>query len=301
MYVSIQMPARAVRAKPRRAAPGPATWSMFWRDFAPVGEVQERCFIPPDARPAVDLHWADFANRLPPDAHVLDIACGAGIVGRKLLAARADLQVAGIDWADVPVRREAGLTLHPHIAMESLPFPDRSFDAAVSLFGIEYGRIAETARELGRVLKPGACFSFLVHHRDSAIACEGSHRRQAVQELLSGKVRHAFLSGNDAGLAQQRQSFRTRFPDAPTVHLVLDHLRRSLVRTRAERHAIWQEVDDNLSPEAGLLVHLERSAKSAAELGAWLEPLLSLMASVGVSIERGRSGHPIAWHVSGTR
>jgi SAM-dependent methyltransferase len=274
---------------------------MFWRKFAPVGEVQERCFIPPDARPTVDLHWADFANRLPPDARVLDIACGAGIVGRKLLAARADLQVTGIDWADVPVRREPGLALHPHIAMESLPFPDRSFDAAVSLFGIEYGKIAETARELGRVLKPGACFSFLVHHRDSAIACEGSHRRRAVQELLSGKVRYAFMSGSDAGLAQQRQSFRTRFPDAPTVHLVLDHLRRSLVRTRAERYAIWQEVDDNLSPEAALLVHLQRSAKSAAELGAWLEPLLALMASVGVSVQRGRSGQPIAWHVCGTR
>jgi SAM-dependent methyltransferase len=274
---------------------------MFWRDFAPVGEVQERCFIPPDARHGVDLHWTDFADGLPLGAQVIDIACGAGIVGRKLLAARPDLRVTGIDWADVPIRHEVGLTLHPNVSMESLPFPDRSFDAAISLFGIEYGKITETARELERVLKPDALFSFLVHHRDSAIVREGSVRRKAVQELLSGKMRNAFLSGNDAGLVQQRQGFRARFPDTPTVNLVVDHLRRNVARTRAERHAIWHDVDDNLTPEAALLVHLERSAKSPAELGAWLEPLLSRMTSVSVSVQRVRSGQPIAWLVSGTR
>jgi SAM-dependent methyltransferase len=300
MFVSIQMPStRSVPAIRRRAETGPATWTRFWREFAPVGQVQERCFIPPDARPAVDQHWARFARDLPRGAQVIDIACGAGIIGLQLLAERADLQVSGIDWADVPVSCEPGLTLHPHVSMESLPFPDRSFDAAISLFGIEYGKIADTARELERVLKPGAGFSFLIHHRDSAIVREGSQRRRAVQELLAGRMRNAFLSGNDAGIVQVCQSLATRFPDAPTVKLVADHLRRNIARARAERHAIWQDVDDNLTPEAALLIHLEKSAKSPAELGTWLEPLLTRMEFVSVSVQRSLSGQPIAWLVSG--
>ena len=290
-----------VRSGARQTGTGPAAWSMFWRDFAPVGQLQERCFIPPDARQAVDLHWASFANRLPQGARALDLACGAGVVGRQLLAARPDLHVTGIDWADVPVRHQPGLTLHPHVSMEALPFADRSFDAAISLFGIEYGKIADTAPELERVLKPGAAFSFLIHHRESAIVREGTLRQKAVQELLSARMRNAFLSGNEAGLATELQAFNSRFPAAPTEKLVADHLRRNIARTRAERHAIWQDVDDNLNPEAALLAHLDRSAKSAADLGTWLEPLLSLMASIGVSVQRSRSGQPIAWLVSGIR
>jgi hypothetical protein len=58
---------------------------------------------------------------------------------------------------------------------------------------------------------------------------------------------------------------------------------------------------DGLGPEIALLTHLERSAKSAVEMGNWLASLLPIMKTVSVSVLRRRSGQPIAWQVNGNR
>ncbi len=179
------MPLRAVQSRSppaggrRSGVAGPGTWSTFWHEFAAEGAPAERCHIPGEGRQAADAHWARFAERLPHGARVLDGGCGAGTIGRTLLGRRGDLAVTGVDWAELPGADVANLILMPSVRMEALPFGDACFDAAVSLFGIEYGDIDETARELGRVLRPGAPFSFLVHHVDSAILKEGVPRRRA--------------------------------------------------------------------------------------------------------------------------
>ena len=282
-------------------ATGQALWSTFWQEFNLQNVPHERCYIPGDGRPVVDRHWAHFADALPPGAHILDLACGAGIVGSTLLRRRADLRVTGVDWADVPMAPVPNLTIHPWVSMEALPFGDRSFDAAVSLFGIEYGTIDRTARELERVLKPGARFSFLVHHRDSEILREGGTRRRALRETLSGKMKAAFLAGNLAAVDLQRQRLKAQFPDEPSVNLLIDYLRRNVARTRAERQALWQKLADDFEPEVLLLSQLERSAKSATGMSAWLASLLSGMSLVSVSLLRRKAGEPIAWRVEGVR
>lgn len=285
----------------KRREAGAENWSRFWLEFCPADKPHEQCYVPEDGRDAVDRHWAHFANDLPRGARAIDLGCGAGTVGRQLLSHRNDLRVAGVDWARVPAPSQDHLTIHTPVSMEALPFGGGSFDAAVSLFGIEYGDIAGTARELERVLKAGARFSFLVHHRESEIVREGGARRRALRQLISGEMKRAFLSGNAGGLDQQRQELARQFPGQPMVKLVSDHFRRNIACTRMERQTIWQKLADDLDPEISLLLQLERSAKSAAEMAAWLAPLLSIMNVIGVSVLRGRSGRPIAWHVHGIR
>ena len=273
-------PARpfAPTGKPSPGAAGQSIWSRFWQDFSLENQPSDRCYIPGDGRDAVDRHWTRFADELPNGARVIDLGCGAGIAGNTLLRRRGDLEVAGVDLANVPVTRLANLTIHPWTNMEALPFGEGCFDAAISLFGVEYGDIGKTARELERVLKPGAAFSFLVHHHESEIAREGGARRRALRELIAGKLKAAFLAGDMKGIEQQRQRLREHYPREPAVSLFSEHYRRNVTRTRAERQALWQKLAAELDPEIALLLHLKRSAKAPAELGAWLVPLLSGMA-----------------------
>lgn len=282
-------------------AAGQSLWSTFWQDFCLENEVHERCHVPGDGRPAVDRHWARFADNLPGRAQVIDLGCGAGIVGRILLNRRADLRVTGVDWANVPAMNLANVTVHPGVSMEDLPFGDGCFDAAVSLFGIEYGNMEKTARELERVLKAGARFSFLVHHRESEVSREGTMRRRALRELLAGKMKAAFLAGNATGIDQQRRSLAKQFPAEPMIDIVSDYFLRNITSARAERQAMWHNLAIGLDPEIALLLLLERAAKSAAEMASWLASLLSAMTLVSVSVLRRSSGEPIAWNVSGIR
>jgi SAM-dependent methyltransferase len=285
----------------KRDAGGQSLWSSFWQEFCLENETQERCYIPGDGREVVDRHWTLFAHGLPSGAQVIDIACGAGIVGRALLDRRNDLHVDGIDWANVPTTSGPGLNVHPWVSMEALPFADDSFDAAVSLFGIEYGNVEKTARELERVLKVGACFSFVVHHRESEIVREGCARRKALRELISGRMKAAFLAGNPSAIDKQRLTLRAQYAGEPMVKLVSDHFIRNSARSRADRQAIWEKLANDLDPEIALLLHLERAAKSVDEMAAWLPSLLTVMNLVSVSVLRRRSGEPIAWEVRGTR
>jgi SAM-dependent methyltransferase len=283
------------------SAEDPGLWSTFWQEFCLENVPHERCHIPGDGRYVVDQHWAHFANILPRGAQVIDLGCGAGIVGRTLLNRRSDLRVTGIDFANVPTPAVENLTILPGVRMETLPFEDRHFDAAISLFGIEYGNIDQTARELGRVLKPGAHFSFLVHHLDSEIVGEGIYRRKALGQLLSARVRAAFLSGSMASIGLQIVRLREQFPGEPSIALFTNYLRHHAVRPRVERQAKWQNLLDGLGPEIALLERLEQSAKSAAGVGCWLASLLSVMRVVSIALLPRSSGEPIAWQVNGIR
>lgn len=278
-----------------------ALWTTFWQEFAAPNEKQERCYIPGDGQTVVDEHWARFARTLPIGARVLDLGCGAGILGRTLLKERKDLLVDGIDLAQVPQPMVRNLTIHRWTSMESLPFEVSSFEAAVSLYGIEYGELPKTAHELERVVRPGGQFSFLVHHADSEIASEGATRRRALRQLMGGKFKSAFLAGNKDRFDSQRRDILAQFPNEPTVKLVTKRFGGHLARARSEREAIWLEFETALRPEAALLARLERAAKSPSGIANWLAPLFATMREVRVRVLCRRSGTPIAWEVSGIR
>ena len=108
----------------------------------------------------VSAHVVRLAGLVPGD-RLLDVGCGTG--NAALLAAQAGAEVVGVDPAPrllgVARERAAAAGVSPEFVVgsaESLPFPDASFDLAVSIFGVIFA--AEPERAIGemlRVLRPG--------------------------------------------------------------------------------------------------------------------------------------------------
>jgi SAM-dependent methyltransferase len=120
---------------------------------------------------------ADIAKRLAspsvgrPIAHLLEVACGTGVVTRQLAAlprigsiVATDLNQAMLDQAKTIGTRRP-VEWRPADAMQ-LPFPDASFDAVVIQFGaMFFPDKAKAYAEVLRVLKPGGLFLFNVWDR----------------------------------------------------------------------------------------------------------------------------------------
>ena len=98
---------------------------------------------------------------LEPGVRVLDVACGTGSVTIPL--ARRGAMVTGLDMmphlleeARARAAREGLSIRFDEGFAETLPYPDGSFDALVSMFGIMFSPLPATvASEMARVLRPG--------------------------------------------------------------------------------------------------------------------------------------------------
>jgi ubiquinone/menaquinone biosynthesis C-methylase UbiE len=95
-----------------------------------------------------------------PGQRVLDVACGSGTAA--LVAARRYCEVAGIDYVPALVDRARQRAQIEGYAVDfrvgdaqELPFPDATFDAVVSVYGMQFAPDqAQAARELLRVCRP---------------------------------------------------------------------------------------------------------------------------------------------------
>jgi SAM-dependent methyltransferase len=142
----------------RPPAPGP--------DFAAVKARQRAVWASGDFAVIASLiHGA--AERLVESAdleagwRVLDIATGSG--NAAIAAARCGCEVVGVDYVPALLERGRERARVERLAVEfregdaeALPFPDASFDAALSIYGVMFAPDQERAsRELLRVVRPG--------------------------------------------------------------------------------------------------------------------------------------------------
>jgi demethylmenaquinone methyltransferase/2-methoxy-6-polyprenyl-1,4-benzoquinol methylase len=131
--------------------------------FAPLGPTYERTAALLSF--GQDPRWRRFlVSRIPPGAHVLDVATGTGAVARGLLA--RGCSVVGVDQSP-EMLAEARRTLDGRAELveasaERLPFADASFDALTFTYLLRYvDQPGATLRELARVVRPGGVIASL--------------------------------------------------------------------------------------------------------------------------------------------
>jgi ubiquinone/menaquinone biosynthesis C-methylase UbiE len=168
--------------------------------------------------PALFGQWAAKvagAARIQPGQRVLDVACGTGILAREVSSRVGSTgRVAGIDpspgMVAVAKDRAPAIEWREGVA-ESLPFPDQSFDAVVSQFGLMFFTDRRRAvREMLRVLVPGGRVAVAVWDSLDNIPAYGS--AAALLERVAGRnaadaVRAPFALGD-------RRELLTLFEDA---------------------------------------------------------------------------------------
>ncbi|HEX5176869.1 MAG TPA: methyltransferase domain-containing protein, partial [Chthoniobacteraceae bacterium] len=151
-------------------------------DFRKPAEVYDECFVP-----ALFAQWGKVvaeAAGIEAGQRVLDVACGTG----ALACAVADLvgvngSVTGLDPNEemlAVARRKRSTVTWQDGRAESLPFPDETFDAVVSQFGLMFFEDRTAALcEMLRVLRPGGRMAVAV-----CDAVEHSPGYSALADLL---------------------------------------------------------------------------------------------------------------------
>lgn len=108
------------------------------------------------------------AEHLAGAADILDVGCGEGQVARRAAGDRRARRVIGVDpsWPQLTVASARGGRVRVAGATASaLPFPSASFDAVVACLVLEHlADGAAALAEVGRVLRPGGRFVFLLNH-----------------------------------------------------------------------------------------------------------------------------------------
>jgi SAM-dependent methyltransferase len=270
-------------------------WSAFWADSA-----QSRCAAgAPGIWVALSGHWESFGRSLEAGTRVLDLGCGAGVVGQLLLDARSDLRITGIDSAKIPPSTTPRLALMPQTDMESMPFAGRQFGAVVSQFGFEYSQMNDAVREIARVLEPGAKLSFLVHHAESSIVHTTRARLKVIEEFLGPTLCAAFCSADVTTFSSELSALIQRHQDDALAAHPARALPPRLSSPHGHRLAIWTALEVALEPERRVSESLMACCVKPPQLEEWLEPLRCVCDCGPIPALREVNGEPVAWIIQG--
>jgi SAM-dependent methyltransferase len=140
-----------------------------------MGSAQPRYnWTDPNAYEAFMGRWSEllatpFLDRvdIAPGGHVLDVACGTGVLTKAL--AEAGAQVIGIDASEGYLEGARLRRSHPNITYEHgdirhMRYGDGEFDAAVSTLALDViPEIEQVVAEMQRVTRPGGVVASAVH------------------------------------------------------------------------------------------------------------------------------------------
>ena len=197
--------------------------SVQWQAQVAAAQAYEDLFVP-----ALFSHWTAAiaaAADVAPGKRVIDVACGTGILARKLATLIGSAQsIVGLDLS--PGMLEVARRVAPAIewklgSAESLPFADGSFDAVVSQFGLMFfpDRV-RALREMLRVLTPSGRLAVAVW--DSLDNIPAFAEEVKLMERLAGRdaadtLRAPFVLGIKDDLEQLARDADIRDP-AITTH-----------------------------------------------------------------------------------
>lgn len=243
---------------------------------------------------AIAAFWRRVFAELPHDATVLDLCCGNAPLSRLLLDERPSLLLDGgrIDAVDaaaiapgwietLPATERLRIGVHAGVDARRLPFEANFFDLCMSQYGIEYvGQPAMT--EARRVLRPGAWFAAVLHHREALpvrIAREEQeHLAWLLQpegllaltrELLEPMARSATAAGQatlrgDARAKADRAAFNARLAELE-LRLPLTAFPDVLHETRiAVTAALQRARTEGVAAGGSALTQLEKELKASA-------------------------------------
>jgi len=168
-------------------------WNDYWHfdrlsSFDDLGET--------NYRENVAAGWNAFFDSLPDGASILDLCTGNGAIA--VMAAQAGrrggkhFRIVAVDAADinpylyVTKHREelAAIEFRPATPIEILPWPDASFDAVVSQYGIEYSDLSRSISELARVVAPTGSARLILHAAEGAVVRRSNRAIAEIDFLL---------------------------------------------------------------------------------------------------------------------
>jgi SAM-dependent methyltransferase len=226
--------------------------------------------------PALFKQWAPkVANAadIQSGQRVLDVECGTGILAREVaLRTGSTGTVIGID--PNPGMIAVAKQLAPSIewregVAESLPFPDQSFDAVVSQFGLMFFRDQRQAlREMLRVLAPGGRLAVAVWdsldsmpaYASEVVLLEHTAGRQAADALrmpfVLGNRKHLAELFSEVGAASAEITTHHGTAQVPSVRTMVEADLRGWLPlvgvnlTEDQIRRILEEAEQDLSPYA---------------------------------------------------
>ena len=157
---------------------------------------------------------------------VLDVACGTGVLAREVaLRMGSSGRVVGIDPSSgmVAVAKQLSPAVEWREGVaESLPFPDQSFDAVVSQFGLMFFTDrCQALREMLRVLVPGGRLAVAVWdslENIPAYASEVALLDQTAGRRAADALRAPFILGNQKDLTTLFSEAGVTSPGITTHH-----------------------------------------------------------------------------------
>ena len=269
-----------------------AAWGDFWAANRRPGGGGEAGCLPAQWQGLHDTlrrTWTAFAQTLPQQAGVLDLATGDGRVPAWMRQARADLNCVGIDRSQVLPPSPSGVDLRAGVSGEDMPFPDASFAAATSQFGFEYCNTAATANELLRVLKGGGSVALMVHRGDGAILAHNRARREQIGWVLDERdlvaTARAMLLDPDTDRAEPialakeaAAEGERRFGRGAVGWEIPEAVRQSLTLGARDSDAnvagLLATIEERARNEMGRIASLARACAVADDRDALLRPFL---------------------------